>query len=404
MAKLVSVEGAPGIFRRHRKGCGGKRCACSYVVTWRHKGRQHTETLRTLAEAREAQGRRRQPGSTRPVSRERFEDYAKAWLGSYQGRTSRGVTETTLERYRQIIEGHAIPYFRAYRLGEIERPDVRAFAMKLGRDGLAPGSVVKAVGVLKVLFATAVEDGTLQVNPVADMRINRRDESKDEPEAKALTGVELAALQAKLPKRWRLLFSVLSETGLRISEALGLDWTDVEFGSKPTLHVRRQFYRGKLKQLKTHNGRRKLPLSAELARKLWAARPASGKGPLFSTRTGTRLQYRNVVRVLDKATEETALDWVTCHSLRHTCASMLFESGRNIRQVAGWLGHADPAFTLRTYVHLLDAGLGGPLNVRRVNAGSTEGMQTGANAASATKASSASQSENAEPLQAAVNT
>jgi hypothetical protein len=37
---------------------------------------------------------------------------------------------------------------------------------------------------------------------------------------------------------------------------------------------------------------------------------------------------------------------------------MLFETGKNIRQVCDWLGHADPAFTLRTYVHLTDGGLG----------------------------------------------
>jgi hypothetical protein len=37
---------------------------------------------------------------------------------------------------------------------------------------------------------------------------------------------------------------------------------------------------------------------------------------------------------------------------------MLFEQGRNVKQVAEWLGHADPAFTLRTYVHLMDDGVG----------------------------------------------
>ena len=34
------------------------------------------------------------------------------------------------------------------------------------------------------------------------------------------------------------------------------------------------------------------------------------------------------------------------------------EAGRNVRQVADWLGHADPSFTLRTYVHLMDKGIG----------------------------------------------
>jgi hypothetical protein len=40
------------------------------------------------------------------------------------------------------------------------------------------------------------------------------------------------------------------------------------------------------------------------------------------------------------------------------CASLLFGGGKNIKQVQEWLGHADPSFTLRTYVHLLDEGLG----------------------------------------------
>jgi integrase len=52
------------------------------------------------------------------------------------------------------------------------------------------------------------------------------------------------------------------------------------------------------------------------------------------------------------------LEGVTFHAFRHTCASMLFGSEKNIAQVPKWLGHADPAITLRTYVHLLDAGLG----------------------------------------------
>jgi Phage integrase family len=49
---------------------------------------------------------------------------------------------------------------------------------------------------------------------------------------------------------------------------------------------------------------------------------------------------------------------VSFHTFRHTCASLLFDTGRNIKQVQEWLGHADPSFTLRTYVHLMDEGVG----------------------------------------------
>jgi len=49
---------------------------------------------------------------------------------------------------------------------------------------------------------------------------------------------------------------------------------------------------------------------------------------------------------------------VSFHTFRHTCASLLFEAGRNVKQVQAWLGHADPSFTLKTYIHLMDSGVG----------------------------------------------
>jgi site-specific recombinase XerD len=41
------------------------------------------------------------------------------------------------------------------------------------------------------------------------------------------------------------------------------------------------------------------------------------------------------------------------HALRHFFASMLLEQGISIRALAEFLGHADPAFTLRVYTHLM---------------------------------------------------
>jgi integrase len=380
----------------------GDLVECSYVIAWRHRGRQHTETHRTLALAREAQGKRRQAIASRPTSRERFEDYALGWLDSYQGRTNRGLSESTRSGYRHLIEQRAIPFFRAYRLAEIEPPDVRKFVVQLQREGLSPGSVVKVLAPLKAMFATAVDDGTLAVNPAATVRVNRRRDAEEEPEAKAMTRDELRRLRGKLPEPWTLFFDLLAETGLRISEALGLDWSGLQFGNRPTIKVRRQYYRGTLGILKTRNARRDLPLSADLARRLWAARPTNGSGPMFRTRNGGRYLDGNIRRdVLEPATKAARLEWVTFHTFRHTCASMLFDSGKNIAQVSKWLGHADPAFTLRTYVHLLDGGLGDALDAAQVNTGSTEGMQRTATGPRDNRPDSALQSESAERLHTA---
>jgi hypothetical protein len=61
--------------------------------------------------------------------------------------------------------------------------------------------------------------------------------------------------------------------------------------------------------------------------------------------------------VLDKAGKMLAFSGSTS-TPSGTCASTLFEGGKNIRQVSAWLGHTDPVVTLRTYVHLMDSGLG----------------------------------------------
>lgn len=86
---------------------------------------------------------------------------------------------------------------------------------------------------------------------------------------------------------------------------------------------------------------------------------AGPESPVFASRAGTELRPSNVWRRTLKPTRDAVgLPWVTFHTFRHTCASLLFEAGRNVKQVSEWLGHADPGFTLRRYVHLMDEGLG----------------------------------------------
>lgn len=177
---------------------------------------------------------------------------------------------------------------------------------------------------------------------------------------RALTREELGHLLTEIPEDWRLFFELLAHTGLRIGEAVGLEWRDVEFGNRPRLKVRHQDRRGEVAALKTERSRRDIPLSPGMARRLWAARRGSPPdGRVFTSSRGRPLSDGNVrCRVLDPATISAGLPWVTFHTFRHTCASLLFEAGRDVKQVQEWLGHADPGFTLRTYIHLMDGGVG----------------------------------------------
>lgn len=395
MAKLTKTK-MPGIFRRHAKGCKGRgRCECSYVLVWEHRGKQHTETFRTAQEAREAQGARK-AGERRPTSKVLFGDYFAEWIESYAGRTARGFSETTRPEYRRPIEAHAIPKWATWKLAEVEPADVRELFGSMRRAAQTTSQIKKLRAALSAMFATAVDDGQLRSNPCQGVRIPAG-QGGDEPlddRAKALNRKELALLLAALPDDWRLFFEFLSATGLRISEAVGLTWENTELGDRAHVKVREQVYRGKRRKLKSGAGGRDVPLSTGMAARLLAHRRDSYRGPkapVFASKVGTPLSPSNVHRgvlepaaisvgfaeeVVSKVTgKPRTRSTVTFHVFRHTCASLLFEEGRNVKQVADWLGHADPGFTLRTYVHLLDAGLGGGLEIdSEVKAGSRSGQ------------------------------
>lgn len=343
----------PGIFRR------GER----YVVRWREAGQQRSATFRTLADARDAK-RRYDLGERRAASSTRFADYVTEWRGTYRGRSARGVDPRTLAGYVRALERFAIPVLGNLRLGDMRPSDIRRLVTTLEAAGLKPSTVRRYVAAVKVVLATAVEDGLMAANPASVVRISRRDQAGEEPEpVRVLTREEIARLRAAVDPPWLLPIDLLLHSALRISEFCGLYWRDLELSAEPRLNVRRQLRDGVLRPPKTRAGRRTIPLAPGMAGRLRehrATTPFPGdQMPVFTTITGKPLNPNNLRnRVLYPALRRAGLEQVGFHTLRHTCGSLLVAEGRNIKQVQVWLGHHDAAFTLSTYVHLLDEGVG----------------------------------------------
>lgn len=121
-AKMEKIDSAPGFYRR-----GGR----IYFPYRDDRGTRRWGTARNLTEAR---AKRAQliadvtRGEYVGPARETFEQYARAWLTTYQGRTSRGVAPHTLAEYRKRIEKDAIPFFGKKRLAEIRPLDIKEYA------------------------------------------------------------------------------------------------------------------------------------------------------------------------------------------------------------------------------------------------------------------------------------
>lgn len=302
-------------------------------------------------------------GEYRALSRETFAEYAATWVEIYQGRTSRGIRPETLAEYRRDLERDAIPFFGRMRLTEIEPRAIKQYAAHMAARGLSPNSVRLAVAPVRVLLATAFEEGLIRSNPAAGVRIAQRvDEDADDARPKALSEDELCRLLAEVPDRHRLLIEFLAHSGLRISEAIALRWDDVDFGRR-RVRIRRRLYQGKLAPPKSRYGRRDVPLSPGMTQRLWslrAERRPLDNDPLFPSSSGTPIDPSNLARVLKAAARRAGVGWASFHTLRHSCATLLFRRGLNAKQVQVWLGHHSPAFTLATYVHLLAGDLPDP--------------------------------------------
>jgi integrase len=351
----------PGVYKR-----GGR-----YVVRYRHDGQELKRFARTYDEARALKAtltadiRRGEHQERGTVT---FEEYARDWIDTYQGRTTRGFRESTRVGYQRTIEAKAIPFFkkRGGLLCDIKPKDIKAFIKWLfdekaqGRK-LAVGTVRGHVAAVKVLLATAVEEELLLRNPATGVRISNPAAPAVEEDAaeqhKALDTDELARFLRACSPEWEPFFRLLAMTGLRISEAIELRWKDIDFGAK-RLKVRRQFYEGVVAPPKSKYGKRDIPLSTVMSRLLWSRQGKPGD-LVFTGPRGLRVDHAWLWRrQLEPARDAAGVPWAGFHTFRHTCASILFAEGKNPKQVQMWLGHSDPGFTLRTYVHLIDDGLG----------------------------------------------
>jgi integrase len=337
--RMIAVEGHPGIFKR------GNR----YVDTWKHRGQAKRRSYRTLTQA--VRGRAQRIASEgEPVGHRRFDAYAREWLDTYTGRTSRGVRKSTMDSYRYAIESKAIPHFGTAKLGDITAPDVRDYVRKLAKQGLTARTIRRYLAPLRALFAQAVEDGHLTTNPTVSVRVVVPGERRYRP--KTLTADEIKRLVREVPERHRDLVWFLAYTGVRISEALAAVWGDLgQEDGRPVLFI---------PDSKTDAGVRAVPLAPEFNRRLVkrraAARWADEGDPIFPSAVGTHIDRRQWHRRVWTPARQRAGVEATPHTLRHSLASLLFEQGHNAAQVAAWIGHDDPSFTLRTYVHARDTG------------------------------------------------
>jgi integrase len=335
---MIPVENHPGIYSR------GTR----YVVVYRVRGAQRKRAFRTLTEARRFKTKA-DTGEAVSSARKAFLPYAEGWLATYNGRTSGGLRKSTRDSYADAIGRVIVPYFRktapSLKLDEVMPSMLRGFIAELASQGKAPATVRRYYAPLRAMLATAYEDDLIVRNPASGVRVIVED--KRPRRRKRLTPEETRRLLAEIPADHADLTYLMAATGLRISEAFALVWSDFAASDDgPTLTVR---------ESKTDAGRRTIPLSPDTGRRLTKRQTTEGgrkSDPIFANARGRMLDACNYRReVFNPASDRAEVPWATPHCLRHGMASLMADHGYTAAQIASHLGHADGGvLAQRTYI------------------------------------------------------
>ncbi|MCQ4082947.1 site-specific integrase [Streptomyces sp. RB6PN25] len=312
------------------------------------------------------------------AARTTFRQYAERWLAA---QTTDVSTQDSAERYLRL---HALPYIGSRPLGSFKPEHVRGWLRELEDEGIPGSYAVHIYGTVRAVLSAAVDDGYLSRNPCNATSV--RPPTREARRVVPWLPERVFAVRAALPGRFQATTDTAGGCGLRQGEVFGLAEDALSFEAG-TLHV--------VRQVKLIRGRpvfappkcdkeRDVPMPATVADAIrmhtkeykpvkvtlpWKTLdgPKVTHSLIFTGARGAVIRRKDfnvdywkpalvaagVLPEPEEGEDPAAAREHGMHALRHFYASVLLEAGENIKAVSEYLGHADPAMTLRVYAHLM---------------------------------------------------
>ena len=263
--------------------------------------------------------------------------YLEAWLLDH----SPSVRKSTAKSYRGHVRDHIRPLLGGIVVNRLRPADVRRLIADRLAAGKSPATVGHIVATLRIALGAAVRDRSIPDNPATAVRLPRIDNEPIRP----LTANEAQRLlDAVAGDEFEYLYRLLLGSGLRLGEALGLDWVDVRDG-----YVLIRVSKTKV---------RATPISDDAVEALRLQRIRSkrvgDREPVFlGPRSNERLSGSTVSHALPRLLERAKLPRMTPHGLRHGAATLMLSQGISMKVIQEQLGHKTMATTANFYAHVV---------------------------------------------------
>ncbi|KGR87557.1 tyrosine-type recombinase/integrase [Lysinibacillus odysseyi] len=300
-----------------------------------------------------------------------FNEVVEEWL-KYKKLDMKPNSYEGIERITRI---HLLPFFESQRIMKIRRKDIKNWITHYASLDLSHGSKSKYLSILKSIFHYAVYDlEVLEKSPCDKLSMPVKDSLEADEEVKYYSLNELEGLLKYMKNKktqrygdyqlYYMLMYFLSKTGLRISEALAVRWSDIKDNK---LSVERQIKKinnkKKLDTLKSSSSYRTITLDDDLIKELRKFKikqnemilenphiPKNKDDIIFQNYLGDYLDTRAVRKSFERYCKRIGLEYKGTHVFRHTHAVLLLEAGASIKYVSERLGHKSIKTTSDIYL------------------------------------------------------
>ena len=282
-----------------------------------------------------------------------FAEFAPRYMEGYvKANRLKPSTQDTTEKNLRV---HILPAFGSRRLDSLTTEDIQLF--KAQRAHLANKTMNLIIGVMRTMYASAIEWGVIETQPVELKRLKVPLVTMDFYDFDEFE--VLVDTAAQLDPRMLLMVLLGGEAGLRSGEIRALEWSSIDFRRR-MLTVERSDYRGHV-TLPKHDKIRQVPMTERLTRALQAHRHLQGPRVLYldgqAPYTMSTLRHQ-----LELVCRKANLRYRSPHCLRHAFCSHLAMRGAPALSIKELAGHSDLATTQR-YMHLTPAALEGAIQL-----------------------------------------
>jgi integrase len=282
------------------------------------------------------------------------------------------LAASTYRGYERNVQRHILPALgriglRRLRYRHIEALYDHVLTPTVERPALAPKTVYEVHLVVRGCLADAVRRGLLSRN-VALLARSPRLKAIPRIEAQSGTDAQLRQfLRSAAGHRFFPLLWLAAMTGMRRNEVLGLKWDDIDF-EKRRLGLNRGLvaigYELHETRGKTRTSRRTIDLDPTTLDVLagWRAFQRAefaavglghSDGWVFTDGDGDPIHPHALSQTFERIARRVGVPVIRFHDVRHTHGSLLIKEGIPVKVVSERLGHANIAFTIQTYQHVL---------------------------------------------------